>query len=258
MYGQFVEKAADFLVHYRDPETKLPRPSYDLWEEKRGASTYTAASCYGALVGAAEMAKVLGKSDKEKEFRTAAQEIQVAILKYLWDEKEGVFVKHVNQKGSEMIYDRTVDISSAYGIFAFAVLPANDPRLARAFDTTVRKLSYGISIGGLARYEGDMYYREEKNAAGNPWIITTLWYAEYLIANAHTEVDLDRVREIFNWVVRRALPSGVLSEQAHPVTGAQLSASPLAWSHAGYVTAILKYLNRLEELGIGTSLNSSP
>ena len=258
MYNLLIEKAGDFLVHYRDPETKLPRPSYDLWEEKRGTSTYTAACTYGALISAAEIAKILGRSANETQFRDAAHEIQEAILKYLWDEKEGIFVKMLNRKEQEFIYDKTVDISSVYGIFYFGVLPANDPRLARAFDATVRRLSYGITIGGLARYEGDEYYKANKDAAGNPWIITTLWYAEYLIANAHTDADFDRIREIFSWVVRRTLPSGVLSEQVHPQTGVQLSAAPLAWSHAGYVTAVLKYLNRLEELGIGTALNPAP
>jgi oligosaccharide amylase len=250
MYDLLVEKAGNFIVHYRDSETNLPRPSYDLWEEKRGCSTYTAASCFGALVAAADMAKILGRTSDEAQFRGAAREIQEAIVKYLWDEKEGIFVKMVNHKDQEFIYDKTVDISSVYGIFAFEVLPANDPRLARAFDATVRRLSYGISIGGLARYEGDEYYKASKDAAGNPWIITTLWYAEYLIANAHTEADFDRVREIFSWVARRALSSGVLSEQVHPQTGVQLSASPLTWSHAGYVSAVLKYLARLEELGL--------
>ncbi|MDP3645979.1 MAG: glycoside hydrolase family 15 protein [bacterium] len=258
MYNVLVEKASDFLVHYRDPETKLPRPSYDLWEEKRGSSTYTAAVVYGALIAAAELAKILGKDGSEAQFREAAHETQEAILKYLWDEKEGIFVKMINRKGEETVYDTTVDISSVYGIFAFGVLPANDPRLARAFDATVRRLSYGISIGGLARYEGDEYYKKNVQAAGNPWIITTLWYAEYLIANARTDADFDRVREIFSWVVRRALPSGVLSEQVHPQTGAQLSTSPLAWSHSAYVSAILKYLDRLEELGICVACNPAP
>ena len=120
----------------------------------------------------------------------------------------------------------------------------------RAFETTVRALSYGIQVGGIARYTHDDYFRTENVAVGNPWIMTTLWYAEFLIANARTEADFARVREIFNWVVRHAQPSGVLSEQLHPQTGEQLSATPLMWSHAGYVIAVIKYLNRVQELGI--------
>ena len=125
----------------------------------------------------------------------------------------------------------------------------------RAFETTVRRLSHGISAGGIARYEGDKYYRNDTESAGNPWIVTTLWYAEYLIANAKKDKDLDRVRDIFSWVVKHEQPSGVLSEQLDPKTGMQLSAAPLTWSHAGYVTAVIKYLNKLEELGICDACN---
>jgi GH15 family glucan-1,4-alpha-glucosidase len=40
----------------------------------------------------------------------------------------------------------------------------------------------------------------------------------------------------------------VLAEQLNAQTGYELSASPLAWSHAAYVITVLKYLDRLKEL----------
>lgn len=250
MYNPLVEKAADFMLRYRDRERHLPDSSYDLWEEKRGTSTFTASAVYGALIAAADLSKILGKGKHELRYRAAAHEVQDGIMKYLYDEKAGVFVKLYNRESGELAYDKTLDISSVYGVFAFEVLPPDDPRLGRAFEATVRALSRGISIGGIARYDGDRYFREESDATGDPWITTTLWYAEYLIANARADTDFDRVREIFSWVARHAQPSGVLSEQIHPKTGLQVSAAPLTWSHASYVSAILKYLNKLEELGI--------
>jgi hypothetical protein len=45
----------------------------------------------------------------------------------------------------------------------------------------------------------------------------------------------------------------MLSEQVHPSTGAQLSASPLTWSHTEYVITLLDYEEKLNELGIGQS-----
>lgn len=250
MYAELVEKACDFMVLYRDQKTHLPLPSYDLWEEKRGASTYSSACVYGALEVAAELARILGKKDAQTKYHTAAQEIKEAILMHLWDEKAGMFVKCVMEEGGTRRVDTTLDASSVYGIFAFGVLPADDARLARAFEKTVRELSHGIPAGGLARYVGDNYYRGDAESAGNPWIITTLWYAEYLIANAKKEHDFDQVRDIFTWVTRRALPSGVLPEQCSPRTGEQLSVAPLTWSHSAYVTAVLKYINKKKELGV--------
>lgn len=258
MYESLVEKTANFMVMYRDPQTHLPLSSYDLWEEKRGSSTYTASSVYGALEVATELSRILGKDENQKKYHAAAIEVQEAILKYLWDEKEGIFIKHINREGNETILDKTLDASSAYGVFLFEVLPHDDTRLQRAFEQSIKRLSHGIPSGGVARYEGDNYYRNDKDSAGNPWIVTTLWYAEFLIANAKKEKDFEHVRDIFTWVTKHTLPSGVLSEQLNPQTGEQVSVAPLTWSHSGYVSAVIKYLNKLEELGICQACNPAP
>ena len=255
MYNPLIEKAADFLVRYRDEKTGLPQPTYDLWEERRGCATYTAASVYGGLMAAAELSALLGKDEHEKHYRDAAIEVQAAIMKHLWDEDRGVFLKMVSDGGAR---DTTIDMSSAYGVLAFGVLAPNDPKLKRAFENSVRALSRGVRIGGIARYEGDEYYRTAGDAAGNPWIITTLWYAEYLIASAKNDHDLDRVRDIFTWVCGRAAASGVLPEQMNAQTGEPVSATPLMWSHAQYAIAILKYLDKLEELGVCPECNPAP
>jgi GH15 family glucan-1,4-alpha-glucosidase len=48
LYNPLIEKAANFMAAYRDTTTGLPKPSYDLWEERRGVSTFTSAAVYGA------------------------------------------------------------------------------------------------------------------------------------------------------------------------------------------------------------------
>lgn len=250
MYNPLVEKAANFLVRYRDEKTKLPLPSYDLWERKRGSSTFTASTVYGALIAAAELSEILGKDTHEERYRTAAEEVRQAILEYLWDEKSGTFVNMVEMQDGGLIYDRTIDMASVYGVFAFGILPPEDPKLARAFETSVRVLGEGIASGGLARFQNDDYFKIESPAPGNPWFITTLWYAEYLTARAKTEHDFDRVRDIFTWVAKHAKRSGVLSEQLDPNTGAPVSATPLTWAHGSYVIAVLTYLERHAALGL--------
>ena len=52
VYTTLIKKAADFMSTYRDEVTGLPKPSYDLWEEKYGISTFTASAVYGALMAA--------------------------------------------------------------------------------------------------------------------------------------------------------------------------------------------------------------
>ena len=36
----------------------------------------------------------------------------------------------------------------------------------------------------MARYEEDDYYRVSRELPGNPWFISTLWFADYLIRKA--------------------------------------------------------------------------
>ncbi|MEK7531580.1 MAG: glycoside hydrolase family 15 protein [Patescibacteria group bacterium] len=256
IFTTLIERSAEFLLSFRDTKTGLPKGSYDLWEEKYGTSTFTSSAIYGALQSAADLSAVLGKKKHETRYRKGAEEIKKGIMSYLYDEGTGNFHKLVvfSRTGGRNV-DSTIDISSPYGVFNFGVLEAGDLRLKKSFDNAKAKLGANIGIGGIARYEGDGYYRAKDNTPGNPWIITTLWVAEYDIAKAQTESDFEKVREVFSWVARYALPSGMLPEQLNPDTGEQISASPLVWSHAEYVNAILKYLDRLEELGICPTCN---
>jgi GH15 family glucan-1,4-alpha-glucosidase len=203
---------------------------------------------YAALIAAADLSATLGKDSHETTYRKAAEEIKTAILKYLWDDKAGVFINMMIRTDDGVSFDRTIDISSAYGIYSFDVLPIDDVRLSRAFETSVRVLSDGIVAGGIARFENDDYYQIVPSVPGNPWVITTLFYAEYLLDRAKHAHDLARIRDIFSWVTKHAQPSGVLSEQIHPLDGMQVGATPLTWAHAAYVTAVLKYIEKARAL----------
>ena len=256
VYNTLIKSAADFMVGYRDPKTRLPKASYDLWEEKFGIHTFTAASVYGALIAAAKFAKLLGKEKSEHVYTTAAFEIRQGILTYLYDEEAGAFVKMINVSPEGVLaYDRTLDMSSAYGVFAFGVLDIDDSRLARAIKTTEDRLVVKTSVEGVARYEGDIYFRSVGGVPGNPWFITTLWLAQYYIAKAKKEADFGPVHKWLAWTVKHSSSSAMLSEQLHPYTGEQLSATPLTWSHSEYVMTVIKYLDRLEELGICLKCN---
>lgn len=256
VYDTLVKQAADFMVAYRDPKTRLPKASYDLWEEKFGIHTFTAATVCGALTVAAKFAKLLGKEKSEQSYVSAAFEIRQAILTYLYDDAQGIFVKMINVADDGTItYDKTLDMSSIYGVFAFGVLPIEDLRLERAIKEVEKRLVCTTGILGVARYEGDRYYRSVEGVPGNPWFITTLWLAQYYIARAKKESDFGEVHKWLAWTTEHAMSSGVLSEQLHPYTGEQLSAAPLTWSHSEYVATVIKYLSRLEELGICLKCN---
>jgi len=257
IYNSFIKKASEFLLIYRDRTTKLPKPSYDLWEEKYGISTHTTALVIAGLVAASNFARVLGKERSEKRYREAADEIREKLSKYLFDEEAGYFYKMLNVKNNEIIYDKTLDIGGFYGLFAFSVFDINDERLTRFANVIKERLQCKTSIGGFGRYEGDVYFRqkEDQNVPGNPWIITTLWMAQYYIAKAKTEIDLKEAQKLIDWTVDRAMESGVLAEQFDPYNGKPLSAVPLTWSHAEFVITIVRYLDKLEDLGLCQDCN---
>jgi glucoamylase len=250
IYNSLIKKCADFMVAHRDAKTGLPKPSYDLWEEKWGVHTFTAATVYSALISASKFAALLGKSSHESTYRTAAQEIQKAILQYLYDEEGGYFYKMINFEKDKTIIDKTIDSSSVYGVWHFGVLSPNDEKVKRAIKLTEEHLTVKSEVGGLVRYENDAYFREDEATTGNAWYITTLWLAKYYIAIANNQEDLKKGQEILQWVVKYSLSSGILSEQLHPHSGAPISATPLIWSHAEYVVTVINYLEKLKELGL--------
>ena len=114
-------------------------------------------------------------------------------------------------------------------------------------------------IGGVARYENDYYHQVSQDIGavpGNPWIICTLWLAEWYIAKAKTLSDLTRALDILEWVRKHTLESGVLAEQIHPYNGDPISVSPLTWSHATVVMTVREYLAKLDKLCESASKNA--
>lgn len=249
LYNPFIEPAAKFMCEYIESSTGLPQASYDLWEEKYGTSTYTSASVYGGLMAASRFAMMLGKDDDARVYQAVAQRIQTAIGNILYDEELGMFVKHVLHKDDgELVYDKTLDVSSFYGLILFDVFDVDDSRIEKSAKTVMAKLQVEANSKGYVRYENDKYYRMHDADSSNPWVITTLWMAQYLIKKAKSLKELKTPLEILEWTCTHATTGGVLAEQMHPVTREQLSTAPLVWSHAEYVLAVDKYLKKVGEL----------
>ncbi len=248
-YNDVIKHMATFLADFTDPKTGLPLPSYDLWEEKHGVSTFTSAATYAGLIAGAKFAKLFEKENDEKLFSSAAEKMKAAILEHLYDKDLKMFVKHLNTKNGAIHYDKTIDMSSIYAIFAYGILDVDDPLVVTSIATIEEKLRINTGIDGVPRYTGDRYYFQVEGVP-NPWYITTLWLAQYYALSAKSSQDLDKVRHWLNWVVVHSPLSGVLSEQLHPFTGIQLSATPLTWSHAEYVRTVLLYHKALKRLGI--------
>jgi GH15 family glucan-1,4-alpha-glucosidase len=252
-YNTVIKRMATFLTDFTDPITGLPLPSYDLWEEKHGVSTFTSAAVYGGLIAGAKFAKLFEKENDETLFRTTAEKMKGAILAHLYDKDLKMFIKLLNTKNGQVVHDKTLDMSSIHAIYTYGVLEINDPLVEESIKTIEDKLRIHTGIDGIPRYEGDRYY-VQVDGVPNPWYITTLWLAQYYAKTARTSENLEQVQHWLSWVITHSPLSGVLSEQLHPFTGEQLSATPLTWSHAEYVRTVLDYHDALVRLGLCKSI----
>lgn len=253
-YRPFVEHAAGFLLGFRDDKTGLPLPSYDLWEERRGVFSYTTATVIGGLKAAASLATLFQEDERAHAYLTAALEVTAAMNIYLYCPEAGRYARGILFKDGQQILDVTVD-ASLLGLVMFGGYDPLDERMARTALAVEQHLWIKTGSGGLARYEGDDYQRAASRdvATGNPWMVCTLWLAQYRIAAAHSIESLELALPLLMWVTEKALPSGVLPEQIHPETGEFLSVSPLTWSHGTLVAAVLDYAEKAQSLGAGAA-----
>jgi glucoamylase len=239
-------RAADALVRVLDPVTGLPAPSMDLWEERLGVHTFTAATTHAGLRAAAAMAE---RHDPARGagWRDAAARVRAGIEQHLWDEAAGRFVRslHVARRdgagapvppaygllahpmwpvGSVDPVDATVDVSLLGLAYPFGVLPADDPRM-RATIAAVRD-ALTTADGGLLRYVGDVY------EGGNPWVLARLW-----LDLTERAADATAPTDGIEYALAHRTSTDLLPEQVNVATGAPAWVVPLTWSHAMFALA---------------------
>lgn len=234
IYHTFIQPAANFLTTFIDVQTGLPHASYDLWEEKFLTSTYSVSVTIAALNTAAYLAEIVENASDSVKWKKASDSIK-SNLKLLVH-KDGYFVKGFLLNGDgKLDYDNTVDISSLYGAFMYSGLDFSDPAIIKTAEKTEETLLNTSPSGGVLRYENDNYFLTKSQFKGNPWIVSSLWLAQYYIATKQqTKAD-----DLINWSLARQTSSLMLSEQFDPEDNHPLSVSPLVWSHAELVNTLL-------------------
>lgn len=251
---RMVFPCADWICGFR--RGRLPLPSYDLWEERFGVHLHTVAAVYGAIRAARDFAMVFAEEERIERYGKVAEEIRAALLEEFWDEERGHLLRMLTYDENGELTGKTDDCrkldAAAAALVHFDVLPKDEPKLIATMEKIREKLWVKTEIGGVARYENDYYHQVEhediERVPGNPWFICTLWLADWDIAKAKTRRDLKGALTTLEWVVARALPSGLLAEQVHPYTGEPMSVSPLTWSHATFIATVEAYLEAYDRL----------
>lgn len=254
-----VRRAAEYLRRTLDPETGLPGPSIDLWEERLLESAYTAAAVFGAFTGAAYLAREVGDEAEAAVLQTEADHLRTILPDRLWAPGEGRFLRglyrrigrgeylHRRACGEAVcevhdgglygtyaeLYDRGLDSSILGLAIPFGVLPPRDPRL-QATAAQIAAYLGNPRVGGIHRYSGDCY------RGGNPWLVCTLWLGWYELACGQKE----RAWERLEWAIAHRTALGLLPEQVNAETGAPFWVVPLSWSHALFVHLVLAFGRR--------------
>lgn len=233
VYPTFIKPCADFMAKFIDTQTDLPHASYDLWEQKFSTFTYTVFITIAALELAAQLAERFNKADDHERWHAAAARVTGG-LKLLINPETKAYRKSVLLKpDGNLEFDNTVDASSFYG--AFLSGRADQAVLARSVGLVESILLPSAPIGGVPRYEHDDYFLTDHTKLGNPWMITTLWLAQFYLSTGRQ----DEATKLIDWVMDRASQSGMLAEQVDPNTGLGTGVSPLVWSHSTLAETLL-------------------
>ncbi|OPY56872.1 MAG: Glucoamylase precursor [Pelotomaculum sp. PtaU1.Bin035] len=242
----------------------LPCPSFDAWEDEHSQGTYSAAAVYGGLKAASEIAAIKGKNEAAEQWHLAAENVKKGILNHQWSEKHNRFMRGINRRVYKDTYgqaayegkktftgtdpaglyptywvgeDERVDAALLGLAFPFAVLDPDDERM-QATARAVEDFLWNRDIGGLHRYEGDIY------RGGNPWLITTSWLAIYYCMSGKR----DQAEKLYRWCLEQSNRHLLLPEQADKNRGGPAWVTPLNWSHAMLVLTRLALDNRLSIL----------
>ncbi|MEI7579346.1 MAG: glycoside hydrolase family 15 protein [bacterium] len=263
MWGKLVLPAANFLVNYRfgtgakimaleediryqeigslDEQyasSGLPLPSYDLWEQARGINLFTVAAVYAGLKAASNLAEVAGHNEEQQRFSSVADQIKQSVEKHMYDADSHSFINRIylDPVTKTCIFDKQLD-SSISALWKFEMFAVDDPRIEKVMDQIAKNLWVKTKIGGIARKEADHYFQVVKHnpaIPGNPWFISTLWLAQYWLEKN----NIQQARVYLEWVLKHADKTGLMAEQADPLSGFGISVKPLIWSQAEYIHTI--------------------
>lgn len=239
--------AGDFLCDFTEPDTGLPLPSVDLWEQTDGQHSYSAAATYGGLAACAAMA-ARHEPGLEARYREAAERVRSGIDAYLWSDEHGRYLRSRWVGRSDELGDKPPAIFERrlrYPTRVVRSVDREDPRVDssllglswpfRAVDpsspcmrATVAAVEaeLGLPDGGVLRHEGDDY------AGGNPWLISALWLG---LAQRQAG-EIEGWARSLEYALSRQTSLGLLPEQVTQA-GEPAWVVPLGWSHAMLVLA---------------------
>ena len=224
---KYLKKYTQDLLEGKEEEYK----SYDLWEENEGIHTYSLAAIFSSFEVMIKIYEKVKPEFKENRLKIEKIEKELIILKEYLVKIKDYILKNLydnNKKSFIRNKDGKIDISLLGLVTPFKVFAPKEKKILN----TIEKMDLSIRTytGGYLRYEGDNY------VGGNPWIISSLWMANYYIEAGNKK----KARECFEFVVKTATEHGFLAEQIDNSTMQAKWVIGLGWSHAMFIDVLQK------------------
>ena len=224
---KYLKKYTQDLLEGKEEEYK----SYDIWEENEGIHTYSLAAIFSSFEVMIKIYEKVKPEFKENRLKIEKIEKELIILKEYLVKIKDYILKNLydnNKKSFIRNKDGKIDISLLGLVTPFKVFAPKEKKILN----TIEKMDLSIRTytGGYLRYEGDNYI------GGNPWIISSLWMANYYIEAGNKK----KARECFEFVVKTATEHGFLAEQIDNSTMQAKWVIGLGWSHAMFIDVLQK------------------
>jgi hypothetical protein len=197
-------------------------PDAGLWEFRGRAEvhTYTATMCWAACDRLAKIALRLGLDARAAYWRARADTIHANTLARAWREETG----HFSASFQSDYLDASLLLLADIGFIA-----ADDPRYVATVEAIGRELRHG---DGVFRYVAP----DDFGTPETSFTICTFWYIDALAAIGR----MDEARDLFERVLARRNPLGLLSEDMAFEDGEGWGNFPQTYSHVGLIIAAMR------------------
>ena len=204
-------------------------PDAGLWEFRGRAEvhTYTSVMCWTACDRLAKIAERLGLDERARLWRKRADVIHARVLANAWSESLGHFT---DTFGGERL-DASLLLLADVGFIS-----AMDPRFIATVEAIGRDLKHGDA---LFRYVTP----DDFGTPETSFTLCTFWYIDALAAIGRKE----EARELFERILARRNPLGLLSEDLAFDTGEPWGNFPQTYSHVGLIIAAMRLSRSWQE-----------
>jgi GH15 family glucan-1,4-alpha-glucosidase len=201
------------------------RPDAGLWEFRSRTSvhTYSSVMCWAACDRLANAANKLGLKEREQHWRDRALEIRTAINAKAWNAELQRFAASLG--GNEMD-------ASLLQMLDTRFLPPDDERFLATMAALENELRRGSHV---LRYAAEDDFGLPETAFN----FCTFWYIEALYLVGRRE----EARSLFEEMLERRTPAGLLSEDCDLVTGEPWGNYPQTYSLAGLINCAVLLSN---------------